>query len=388
MIAVDPSVPEAWEELWTTVGKDAALTLRFDCEAAAMSLADALTVSVAEMTAFFETMDEREDLEGYPPSAGWWDWLLVANGAVLFVAGCEDLPAALASVAETLEREGISGRLDLWEHPPAYHADDASVPLTCRIRVKGTRRSTAPAYYYWAPDSAAQKQVLASAFEWATRPGDGDHECILYAGGIVGIRAQPAEALAAITERLGRRERTTLDAAAETGRRVLSVAESGRLTLHATGIAEPDDRWREPLTSYVDLLRDQADHLAHAFVVRGLRTWPQLQLWPPGGTAPTREAFDDLFVPDAFGAQLLGSSYLERIPATPHWDRESVGAGATLLTARDLDAWFAEARAPRRGDDRPEVVPETLLQAREALKELLPSAANFKNAGYADIAFR
>jgi hypothetical protein len=125
--------------------------------------------------------------------------------------------------------------------------------------------------------------------------------------------------------------------------------------------------------------------LVYGFVKRGTnpsvaeRATSQIQDWPriPHFNAwnLSAESFEDEFVPDAFGAQMLGPGYEGRVPAGPSWKSSATGRGRVVLEHVDPAAWF-EAPLPtgvKSGQPAPETVPipEVLLAARRDFAPIL-----------------
>lgn len=80
-------------------------------------------------------------------------------------------------------------------------------------------------------------------------------------------------------------------------------------------------------------------------------------------------AFENAYVPDAFGIQLLGPGYEGRVPDASDWTRTPAGAGGVILEHADPGAWFDGGLSPFRGlaptttrDAIP--IPELVAQAR------------------------
>jgi hypothetical protein len=91
---------------------------------------------------------------------------------------------------------------------------------------------------------------------------------------------------------------------------------------------------------------------------------------PPRDHAP----FEDVRVPDAFGVQLLGLPYEQRLPTlAPEWHAEPTGSGTMLLTHTDLAGWFAASFVPegRRLPPEARPAPVLLTEAREQLVALI-----------------
>ena len=101
--------------------------------------------------------------------------------------------------------------------------------------------------------------------------------------------------------------------------------------------------------------------------------WPQRADDRPRGAGWTDVSFEDIYAPDAFGVQLLGPGYADRVPDLDPWRTESLGGSAVLLEHTDLVAWFAQPFVPYRQqlrrEERPR--PEILARARAELAPIL-----------------
>jgi hypothetical protein len=116
--------------------------------------------------------------------------------------------------------------------------------------------------------------------------------------------------------------------------------------------------------------------------------WPHRAGSKPRGAGFTRQAFEDLYAPDAFGVQLLGPGYAGRLPESANWREERVGSASVLLEHVDLSEWFDAPFVPRgqllAPADQPEP-PAVLAQARIELAPILHSPGVLARAGYPDI---
>jgi hypothetical protein len=154
---------------------------------------------------------------------------------------------------------------------------------------------------------------------------------------------------------------------------------------------------REMLAELTAVLREHADLLVYGYVRRGWALgaalsnarlpddWPDRPDPQPRGIGFTRQAFDDVFAPDAFGVQLLGPGYAGRVPESRVWQQEQVG-GSVLLEHVDLAAWFDAPALPFgqmvAPSDRP--VPDLLGTARVELAPILYTPGALSRAGYVE----
>jgi hypothetical protein len=326
--------------------------------------------------------------DGEVPSAGDWEWMRVRDGVLLQVAECDDFAAALPTLARALERRGVEGTLSVWEEPVSVDPPRIAHLLACRVTVRGTRVHEAPRQYRWEPDPDRHAALLAAAEGWCRRV-EGAPGLSLTCGslGPTPIGAEP------VTDRLAEAyaagERSRLAAVGDAHFRAVAVRpHSGRLTLVA-GVAPA------ALDELVELLREHADLLVYGSIRRGwgvyqalsedtLPTdWPQRSAHYPRGRRYTTLAFDDLIAQDAFGVQLLGPGYTDRIPDSPSWRRESLGT-ATFLEHIDRDAWFAAPFVPVDDYSEPPA-PALLDAARTELAPILHAPGTLTALGFADM---
>ncbi len=153
------------------------------------------------------------------------------------------------------------------------------------------------------------------------------------------------DAFEQIFDAVDRRQRAWLVGAARGGGRRFA-AEGSAGTLSAFGTRVTADAWQAELARLLAWLREHAGAITYARAVRGWSTWPRRAHDRPRGPGQTGEAFEDLWIPDAFGAQLLGPSFDGRVPSTSLWRTERLGA-ATLLVPAQPERWFAAGGAPR-----------------------------------------
>jgi hypothetical protein len=104
-----------------------------------------------------------------------------------------------------------------------------------------------------------------------------------------------------------------------------------------------------------------------------VQDWPRTPHLKPYSWAA--EAFENEFVPDAFGLQLFGRRALHQVPAARAWRRRRVSAGSTL-EHRDLERWFDGSLVrfggyPNSLEKEGEPIPELLGQARRDFEPML-----------------
>jgi hypothetical protein len=87
-------------------------------------------------------------------------------------------------------------------------------------------------------------------------------------------------------------------------------------------------------------------------------------------------AFENEYVPDAFGLQLLGAGYRGRVPANRAWSSGPAASKAVLLEHLDQEAWFERSLVPFGGcpntlEKESEPIPDLLLAARRDFEPIL-----------------
>ncbi len=353
--------------------------------------ARALGEAVREVQTAFEHAHER-DRE--PPFVGEWSWLQVADGVVVVVVECDDLQAVLPAVAAALERRGVAGRFAVYDWPKVATPARTVDLLECRIRIRGTRVRRGPRSYRWQPDPAAHEAILAFAQRWCKEAGP--EATLSLRKGMVGpLPVAPGEDLRGrILDAVTEREQVEMDALTAQGFRSFAARPvAGGVSLVAGG----GFVGRAMLAELTAVLRDHAALLVYGYIRRGWALgaalsnnglpddWPDRPKAQPRGIGFTRQAFDDVFAPDAFGVQLLGPSYASRVPQGLSWRQEQIG-DAILLEHVDPATWFDAPFVPFghmvAPSDRP--VPELLRRARMELSPILYTPGALSRAGYVD----
>ena len=91
---------------------------------------------------------------------------------------------------------------------------------------------------------------------------------------------------------------------------------------------------------------------------------------------PARQACEDEFVPDAFGAQVLSAAHREHIPNGSDWRVEPLALGRVLVEHVDPAAWFDGSLVRFGGHPNPfynpyPPTPQFVVRAREDFDALL-----------------
>jgi hypothetical protein len=259
--------------------------------------------------------------------------------------------------------------------------------------VRGRRTHREPRFYGWETDPQAYEAILAAGRNWCGRAGP-DATFSLTKGTLGPIPVERAEdTLDRLLDAVTGITHVNLTAVtADAFRCVAARPWVGAVSLIAGGA----DIGGQALAELTGLLRDHAELLVYGYIKRGwslsgalldapIDDWPERPDAQPRGIGFTREAFDDLFAPDAFDVQLLGPGYTGRVPASPSWRHQQTG-GAVLLEHVDPAAWFDAPFVPfGRMLPRPERhVPEVLDRARTELAPILYTRGALKRAGHVE----
>jgi hypothetical protein len=359
----------------------------------------AVRESVSEILAPREAALETSD-DPDPPWPGEWDWLGVPNGVLLAVSDCDLFEELMRELAAALERRGLDGVFDrhrlvssLPQSRPFGHV------LSCHMRVRGerVRSGGATPVYRSSPDPDALAAVIAAVDRWCKRLGD---EAATY---------EITKALGPVTFGFHDDTAGALREAFEDGlsgvlaggvdsrwREVRIGAYVAGIGLDAGGADLDAGNWRPELEELMDLLRGNGALLAYAYIRRRSlpggfdpsfeRDWPTRPNNRPRGGGFTEEAFEDVFAPDAFAVQLLGSGYAGRVPDAPSYHRERVGDNVTLLEHRDLPGWFDAPFVPYgQRPDPGDPPPPVLAEARRELEPILYTPGALSRAGHTDV---
>jgi hypothetical protein len=311
-------------------------------------------------------------------------------------------PRALFEViCARFSAEGLHGRLELVSALPESAVGAAwegfRPAIVCRLFARGdrrlvrsesevqialrTRRELPRARLDWVTDQQAALTAVDAAIRWVSEAPAGTL-----------LRSGPQEALA--LDRSADVARTFVAEGLTTSAGVAAWWESeetlqliecraGVISLVVGGAQLERGDWRSAHNTLLVSLYDAGDWASYGFVTRGAARWAEgrIQLEVPGDSgrsfrtaraAPWR----DVFLPDIYGAQLLGGGYRGRVPAVADWEHIELSNGASLLLHREPSTWFATD--PGWSDEYLDVatdpgMPESLLR-RLLQNENLPPA--------------
>jgi hypothetical protein len=114
--------------------------------------------------------------------------------------------------------------------------------------------------------------------------------------------------------------------------------------------------------------------------------WPSRPGSRPVGGGFASCAFEDLFAPDAFGVQLLGAGYADRLPVEGPWRVSKAGSESILLEHRNAETWFANPAVPEGVTAHEHAIPQVLSDARAQLAPLLYSPGCLSRYGFDGLA--
>jgi hypothetical protein len=359
-----------------------------DTEVAQSKLADAVGQAVSE----FERTQENLPVGVDEVGAGAWNLTKVPEGVMLTVGEkCEAFELLLGRIAGELERGGVTGAFGLYEVPQVSRPPKLTDLLELRMRVSGERVPRGNYKQRWTPDPEALWRVVSVGAR-ACLENPADRGVSLTVRTLPPLPVLPSEDVDALL-------REGIANAAGLGTvvlrnigvnrfRSLAVEPSwGRVTLVDGGSALHGEGWIVAARELTDLARATSGDLVYAFVKRGslphmaeAGDLPDRDGPPPTGLSQLAQPFEDQYVPDAFGIQLLGPGFADRLPIGPDWLQTPLDSDRTLVEHRDLDAWL---RGPELEDALRGVGPpdgELLSGARADFTPLLFSKEIAKDA--------
>jgi hypothetical protein len=393
MVRVAEEVWREWES--ERLNDEPVVMLRFEPNGDVDAATRAIRELLREVTDVF---DARLEAAGDPLYIGEWSWLRVSDAVLVNAIESDVVDQVLLEVVRELEQRGIEGVFRLREPASSVTTPSIAHHLECRMRVRGRRVRHLPDAYRWLPDRDAHAAILVAAVDWC-RQQPRSRAWSIRKDTFAAIPASESEPFAetmldAVDEDRG----VTVACVAGTEFRATAADPyAGSVSLVTGGPAIADGGWSTALAGFTALLREQADHVAYAYVRRGwiasqalAHGWLPAEDWPwRPDQAPRRpttaQAFEDVYAPDVFGAQLLGPGYADRLPEGGAWRIEPVGNGSALVEHADPPAWFGAPFVPYEqqlpADQRP--VPDVLRAARSELAPLLYSPGVLHRAGYA-----
>jgi hypothetical protein len=383
------------EQVWATWQerqefKKPSISLLLTADLSPVSALPALSAAIAEVMQPRNAKADAVQQPGEEFSPGYCSFARAPEGVVLRIGeGPDDFEGLLEGIANGLRARGIDGELDLYEPSVAPEIPELVDLFECHFRINGQRTLRPNKKYYWKPDPDALAQAVKAGLAWCC---DNDPSLPLF----LTVRLLPPVALAAGDD-IERHLLEGIESAREIGVvyltssgpdrfRTLAIKPSaGRVGLIEGGPAVKDD-WRTSVRHLTDAMRDSSHWAVYAFLKRGsllksailASSLPSdwVEIPHMNALAGRREAFEDQFVPDVFGAQLLSAGHSEHIPDGPDWRVKNLPSGRALVQHVDPAAWFDGSLVRFGGHPNPYFhpyppTPDVLAQARKDFDPIL-----------------
>lgn len=322
--------------------------------------------------------------------AGHCSFVSVPDGIALRIdEGPEDFEGLLRDIAACLERSGIDGELNVYEPPEVVEPPELVDLFEGHLRVVGRRVNRPLGGYLWDPDPRAVDIAADEAVVWCR-----EYETGLQLSIVVGllppatltarddVRAHLIDGINA-TRSIGVVYLTSV--ARDHFRTFAIEPSSGRVVLLEGGAVTAQD-WTSSLGRVNQAMIRSARWAAYGYVKRGSRRLSAIfgsslaDDWVPiphmNPLMRLYEAFEDEFCPDAFGAQLLGPGYRDRVPVVRDWKMQSLRSGHSFLEHLNTAGWFDGSLVPFGGrsswvDDPAASNPSLVSSARKDFAAIL-----------------
>jgi hypothetical protein len=388
MVVIAESVWETWREREAKYRKPSiALLLTTDAppEAARTALAEATREVMQPRVAKSDAAGPGE--EEFRP--GYCSLARVPQGVLLRIdEGPDDFQDLLQGIAKGLRGRDIAGQFDLYEPEGVPEIPELVDLFECHLRPEGERAPLPNGKPFWKPDENALAQAVRGGIAWCQDNGSGiplsltvsllppvtlDPEEDIERYVVEGIESARPVGVVYLTSATPDRFRT------------LAVRTSnGGVGMIEGGTAAQDD-WQASVRRLTAVLRASAPWTVYGFVKRGSRrvnailgtSLPSDWLDVPHTNVlrSDRWAFEDRFVPDAFGVQLLSPGH-GNAPGGPDWRVERLPSGRVLVEHVNPTAWFDGSLVRFGGHGNPffnpfPPPPEFLRRAREDFDPIL-----------------
>jgi hypothetical protein len=353
----------------------------------------AFLASVLEVTEVVRLEAGIEEQWGAPVG---WDWVRVAGGLVVTVRGDDRGSWTLGAIRDRLTAHGVAGVFELAEPVPTNMPPMRAPMLACRMRVRGVRERSDRAYA-WRPDREAYRSALRIGLEWAEGTS-----AALRAGTVGWLAVEDRQDAHRVLYEAADADEMAVYAGIDSQEfRCVAVGQPGFVSLVSGVWRGQTLRWAPVLDDLVEVLRRASAATAYAFVVRGTDVdnilyggepssadWQERPHPRPIGAGWTSKAFEDLFAPDAFGVQVFGNGYNDRILDARDWTVEQLDGETRLAAHTDLASWFTQPlfdlpSLSLRGQPRP--TPEILQRGRQQLDAFLYRPDRLTERGLADV---
>jgi hypothetical protein len=344
-----------------------------------------------------------------------WDVRSETDGVVISMWGfVADIDQALKDLARALDSDGVKGRLEQRAPPakksrPSLHQSRQEL-IECHIRPRGQRHrlpslSDARQRAYRREEEFRTQLVLDTdallaavnaGLAWVSRPPAGAQLCSSYGAHetadeispfiaafveertrwLLEHRPRPAESITevALSERNYRLQfHASAWWEAEERFRLMVISGLGNLSLVEGGKQLGDGAWRPSFQACMSALKAAKDWAVRAIGRSLASDWVAA---PHVAGYLEHFIYEDVLVPDAFGAQLLGPGYAARLPSGLDWEIEDLGDDACLVVHREPELWFGKPLGSPSADGSkfPGLVaeiPEFMIRAREDFAPIL-----------------
>jgi hypothetical protein len=351
MVVIAETVWETWRQREAAFKKPA-IALLLTADAPSETALSALAKATSEV---MRPRIAKADAAG-PGEAefrtGYCSFARVPQGVLLRIdEGPDDFEGLLQGIAEGLRARGLDGEFNLYEAQGVPELPEHVDLFECHLRLNGKSVNSRT----WKPDPEALANAAEAGIGWCRDNGP-DLPLSLVVGllppFVLGaeddVRGYLREAIEG-TSMIGGGVVQLTSSAPHRFRTFAVTASTGRGGLIEGGAATKED-WPTSARDLTGAMRASAPWTVYGFLKRGsLRIDAVLGTSLPSdwieiphmnALVQTRQAFEDQFVPDAFGAQLLSAGHREHIPDGPDWKVEPLASGRVLVEHVDPAAWF------------------------------------------------
>ena len=320
---------------------------------------------------------------------GYCSFTRVPQGVLLRVdEGPDDFEGLLQGIVQGLQARGIDGAFDLYEPEGVPEVPELIDLFECHLRLNGEPVNGRT----WKPHPDALADAAEAGIAWCR--GNDPHLPLslvvsllppFVLGAEDDVHGYVREAIER-TNMVGGGVVQLTSAAPDRFRNFAVSASTGRVGLIEGGAAAKED-WQSSVRHLTNAMGASAPWTVYSFLKRGSRridavlgtSLPSDWIEIPHMNAlfPARQAHEDQFVPDAFGAQLLSVAHREHIPKGSDWRVEPLASGRVLVEHVDPAAWFDGSLVRFGGHPNPfynpfpPTVPQFMARARKDFDALL-----------------